>query len=329
MSKNAKLDVYKVILQPSSEKRKVTYSFREFFIAKYSLKDTATDNQIFNAFFKDVFKSSDYTDNTKIRKAFRLSKNITKKNSNFIVHGVVEGGPYDSGKTTGNRVTKRESKKINKNIIIQDDFYFLLQTKLDERQGILILQTYSQDRIDDVFKPFIKKLFRHSGQTFNGIISQFVPESIKTMAKDTAFVSELIYQTKNIRINQLSEDKKDKLDGRFNLKITLTSLDNSIPLPRLNKWKRMLANSLLKLPQNEMTLANFNEKTGYLKSETIKNPARFEIDEERIEIKPTIFLEKVDEVTLEENGVPVWETLKDYCLNNLLPDLELEVYGKD
>lgn len=329
MSKNAKLDVYKVLLTPSSEERKKTYSFREFFIAKYDLKETATDNQIFNAFFKDVFKSSDYNDDEKRRKAFRLSKNITKKNDNFIVHGVVEGGPYDSGKTTGNRKTKRDSKKISKNVIIQDDFYFLLQTKLDERHGILILQTYSQDRIDDIFKPFIQKLFKHTGQTYNGIVSQFVPDSIKEMAKETAFVKELNYQTKNIRINQLTDDKKDKLDGKFNLKITLTPLDDSIPLPTLNKWKKMLANSLIKLPQNEMTLENFNSKSGYLKSETIKNPARFEIDEERIEIKPTIFLEKVDEVALEENGVPIWESLKSYCLNTLLPDLELEVYGKD
>src|SRR5690606_31981667 len=103
--------------------------------------------------------------------------------------------------------------------------------------------------------------------------------------------------------------------------------DDSIPLPTLNKWKKMLGNSLLKLPQNEMTLENFNSKTGYLKSETIKNPARFEIDQERIEIKPTIFLEKVDEVILEENGVPDWDSLKSYCIDNLLPELQLEVYG--
>lgn len=329
MSKNAKLDVYRVLLAPSSQERKKTYSFREFFIAKYNLKDTTTDNQIFNAFFKDVFKSSDYNDDEKRRKAFRLSENITKKNDSFIVHGVVEGGPYDSGKTTGNRKTRRVSKKINKNIIIQDDFYFLLQTRLDERHGILILQTYSQDRIDDIFKPFIKRLFKHTGQTYNGIVSQFVPDSIKEMAKETAFVKELNYQTNNIKINQLSEDKKDKLEGNFNLKITLTSLDDSIPLPNLNKWKKILGNSLLKLPQNEMTLENFNSKTGYIKSESIKNPTRFEIDEERIEIKPTIFLEKIDEVILEENGVPVWDTLKSYCLDKLLPDLELEVYEKD
>ena len=329
MSKNAKLDVYRVILMPSSEERKKTYSFREFFIAKYDLKDTATDNQIYNAFFKDVFKSSDYTESPKRRKAFRLSKDITKKINDFVVHGVVEGGPYDSGKTTGNRRTKRESKKIGKNTIIQDDFYFLLQTKLDEREGILILQTYSQDRIDDIFIPFLKKLFKHTGQTFNGVVSQFVPDSIKEMAKKTAFVSELNYQTKNLKINQLSNDKKDKLEGKFNLKITLTPVENSIPLPRLDKRRKMLGNSLLSLPQNEMTLENFNSKTGYLKSETIKNPARFEIDQERIEIKPTVFLEKVDEVTIEENGVPVWETLKTYCIDTLLPELELEVYEKN
>lgn len=329
MSKNAKLSAYKVILSPSSEKRKENYSFREFFISKYDLNEKATDNQIFNRFFSDVFKTSDYKDNGKKRKAFRLSKNITKKTDNFVIHGVVEGGPYDSGKTSGNRRTKRDSKKFGKDIIIQDDFYFLLQTKLDERVGILILQTYSQEHIDDVFKPFIKSLFRHTGQTYGAIISPFIPESIIEMAKNTSIVSELNYQAKNLRINQISDDNQDKLEGKFNLKITLTPLEGSIPLPTLEKWRKTLGTSLLKLPDNEMTLGDFNKKTGYVKSHTLKNPARFEIDDEKINIKPAVYIEKIDKIAIEENGTPVWESLKNYCIDDFLPDLELEIYGEN
>lgn len=324
--KNPRLEVFKVILSPSSEKNKDTFSFRELFISKYSLSDKATDSQIYKAFFEDVFKSSDYKENSKLRKAFRLSKNITKKGRSFITHGVIEGGAFDVGKTAGNRRTQRESRKLHKDVIIQDDFYFLLQTRLDKKVGILILQTYSQDRIDDVFKPFIKKIFKNTGKTYEAVVAPYIPKSIEDMAKTTAIVSELNYQTKNLRINQLSEDKKDKLEGKFNIKITLTPVEGSVTLPTLNKWGKTLGKILLKLPGTEMTLDSFNSKTGYLRSKTLKNPARFEIDAESIKIKPTLFLEKVDDVILEENGTPDWESLKKYCLENLLPDLEQEIY---
>lgn len=324
--KNPKLEVYKVILSPTNEKNKDIISFRELFLSKYDLDEKTKDKKLYTTFFEDVFKSSDYNENGKLRKAFRLSKDITMNSSDFFVHGVMEGGAFDVGKTAGNRRTKRDSRKFHKDIIIQDDFYFLLQTQLDKKVGILIIQTYGQENIDDIFKPFIKKLFRKEGLTYGAIIAPFIPKSIEEMAKTTALVSELNYQTKNIRINQLSEDKKDKLEGKFNLKITLTPVDGSVPLPTLDKWRKMLGKSLLKLPDNEMTLENFNSKTGYIKSSTLKNPARFEIDEESVKIKPTLYLEKVDDVILEENGTPEWESLKTYCSETLLPDLELEIY---
>ncbi len=325
--KNPKIEVYKVILSPTNEKNKDLFSFRELFISKYNLAESTSDKKVYNAFYEDVFKTSDYNENNKLRKAFRLSSDITKNIKDFYIHGVMEGGAYDVGKTAGNRRTKRESRKFHKDIIIQDDFYFLLQTKLEKNIGILIIQTYGQENIDDIFKPFIKKIFHKAGLSYNAIIAPFIPKSIEEMAKTTALVSELNYQTKNIRINQLSEDKKDKLEGKFNLKITLTPVDGSIPLPTLDKWRQMIGKSLLKLPGNEMTLENFNSKTGYIKSKNLKNPARFEIDAESIKIKPTLYLEKVDDVILEENGTPDWESLKKYCSENLLPDLETEIYG--
>mgnify|MGYP003610547538 CR=1 FL=1 len=201
-----------------------------------------------------------------------------------------------------------------------------MQTKLDKKIGILIIQSYGQENIDNVFKPFIKTLFQKTGLSYNAVLSQFMPKSIQEMAKTTALVSELNYQTKNIRINQLSEDRKDKLEGKFNLKITLTPVDGSIPLPTLNKWRQIIGKSLLKLPNNEMTLEDFNSKTGYIKSKTLKNPARFEVDAESIKIKPTIYLEKVDDVIVDENGTPDWHSLKKYCSEKMLPDLELEIY---
>ena len=324
--KNPKIEVYKVILSPTNEKNKDVFSFRELFISKYDLEDKVSDKKVYNAFYEDIFKTSDYNENNKLRKAFRLSSDITKNVTDFYIHGVMEGGAYDVGKTAGNRRTKRESRKFHKDVIIQDDFYFLLQTKLDKNIGILIIQTYGQENIDDIFKPFIKKIFQKAGLSYNAIIAPFIPKSIEEMAKTTALVSELNYQTKNIRINQLSENKKDKLEGKFNLKITLTPVDGSIPLPTLDRWRQMIGKSLLKLPGNEMTLDNFNSKTGYIKSKTLKNPARFEIDSESIKIKPTLYLEKVDDVILEENGTPDWESLKKYCSESLLPDLETEIY---
>jgi len=328
--KNAKIEIYKVLLSPSSEKRKEFYSFREFFIKKYDLPEKTSDNKIFTKFFTEMFKlNSDYNEHEKKRKVFRLSKDITKKEDSYIVHGVIEGGPYNVGKTTGNRLTKRESKPLGKNIVVQDDFYFLLQTRLEKRVGILILQRYGNDSIDDVFKPFIKKLFKLTGQTYDAVVAGHLPKSFAEIAKQTAIVSELNYQTSNLIVNQISEDGKDKLSGKFNVKIIITPVGASIPITGLSKWKKIINKAIFKFPENEMDLESFNSKAGYVKSPTLKNPARFEIDKDSISIQPSIFLEKVDDVIIEENGVPDWESLKKYCIEELLPELELEIYGKD
>lgn len=329
--KNPKIEVYKVLLSPSSEKRKQFYSFREFFLKKYDLKSSTKDNKIFNKFFSEMFKSDspDYNEDGKRRKAFRLSKDVSKKNDSFIIHGVLEGGPYDVGKSTGDRRTKRESKKLGKNIIIQDDFYFLLQTKLDKKVGILILQSYGSDKIDDIFRPFIKKLFKLTGQTYEAIVAPHFPASFAELAQNTAIVSELNYQTNNLVVNQLSEDGKDKLSGKFNVKIIITPVNESIPVQSLPRWKKIINKALFKFPENEMELESFNTKAGYLKSNTLKNPARFEIDNDSISIQPSIYLEKIDSVIINENGNPEWDSLKAYCLNELLPELENEIYGKD
>lgn len=130
-------------------------------------------------------------------------------------------------------------------------------------------------------------------------------------------------------MNQISEDKKDKMFGKFNVKIIITSVDNSIPIATFPKWKKIINKAIFKFPENEMILEDFNNKAGYLKSQTLRNPARFEIDQEKISIFPSIYLEKIDDVIINENGVPEWESLKKYCLKELLPELELEIYGKD
>lgn len=329
--KNPKIEIYKVILSPSSESKKKFYSFRQFFIKKYDLKEKTSDKKIFTAFFNDMFKSNDpsYNEDFKRRKAFRLSSNIIKKEEKSIIHGVIEGGNFDVGKTTGDRRTKRESEKLGKNIIIQDDFYFLLQTRLSNRVGILILQSYGSEKIDDVFRPFIKKIFKYSGETYDAVVTPHLPNSFIELAKETAIVSELNYQTNNFIVNQISDDGKDKLSGKFNIRITITPTNDSIPIQTLPKWKKIINKALFKFPENEMELESFNNQAGYIKSDTLRNPARFEMNKDIINIQPSIYLEKIDSVVINENGNPDWETLKKYCLDELLPELELEIYGKN
>jgi hypothetical protein len=332
MSKNAKVEVYRIILSPTNEKKKEFYSFKEFFIDKYvGLDEKSNDKKIFTKFFSEMFKPEDatYNENEKKRKAFRLSKDITKKEDTFVIHGVLEGGPYDVGKTTGNKKTKGDSKPLGRNIVVQDDFYFLLQTRLNEKVGILILQSYGSDKIDDVFLPFIKKLFKDVGKTFEAATPPYLPNSISELAKNTAIISELNYQTNNLIVNQISEDKKDKLSGKFNVKIIISPVNDGISIHSLPKWKKIINKTIFKFPENEMALESFNTKAGYLKSPSLKNPARFEIDQEKISIHPSIYLEKIDQVILNENGTPDWDSLKKYCNDDLLPELELEIYGKN
>ena len=87
--------------------------------------------------------------------------------------------------------------------------------------GSWLVATADFDKIDDIFKPYISSLFELEGETYKAIIAPYLPKEIEEMAKETAIISEFNYQTKNISVNSLSDDRNSQLIGSFNVKIII------------------------------------------------------------------------------------------------------------
>jgi hypothetical protein len=341
MSKNPKIEFYKIHLHPSKSD---DITFRDIYSSIYNDKrkrkidsDVIVGKNLFSAFFKYFFLKMEKgtVKNDKKRKAFKTDKksdvstnnSIVLKSENSFVHGRIKGGEYDTGKFLDDiENPDSASEKLAKNKLITDDFYFLLYTPLNKGIGILILQSYTKDNISDVFRPFIENLFKISGLSLKATTSVFMPLTMQEELKKNCFVEKFVFQNRYI-VSDIEEQTLQQ--GEFTIKIEIKAHDKVMNLKNLPWWKRKLTETIIKIPKNEeRELSTFNKQNGYLVGNNfISNPSRFSLDVDNITVKATILLENF--IDTEENGVPKWNQLEDFALKALEEDVKPEVYPED
>ncbi|MBN9285641.1 MULTISPECIES: hypothetical protein [unclassified Flavobacterium] len=343
MAKNPKIEFYRINLSPLGENENIT--FKDVLIKKELLERQETnannepipDNQIMpyllSAFIRDIDgvairneskKKAFYAENTGEN---RVNRTISPIFERCIIHGRIKGGNFDTGKfldeidTPGNNT---ESLGVTK--LLSDDFYFLLYTPLNKKRGILILQTYTQDSIADIFRPFVENVFKVKEITNKATSSLFMPEEMQNQFKEQSIIKKFEYKNQYI-VPAIQEE--GLAESEFTINVTIASHGNQINLTNLPAWKRVLGRALFNFPNvDEREIETFNRKRGYIKGGFDKsNPTKFSLDEDNFEIKATIYLDNF--IQLEENGTPNWEELHAFALRILTDDVIPEIYPED
>lgn len=341
MTKNPKIEFYTIKIHPVKSD---DLTFRDIFSSLYNEKrvrkvetDEIQTNDLFNSFFRHFFSKMEKgtVKNESKRKAFKSDKksststnnSIVLKSDSSLIHGRIKGGEYDTGKSI-DEIDNPDlaSEKLPKNKLITDDFYFLLYTPLNKDVAILILQSYTKDNIADIFLPFIENLFKINSLSLKATRQIFMPITMQNEFKNNCFVEKFVFQNRYV-VSDVEE--KTFQQGSFTIKVEIKAHEKVINLNNLPWWKKKLAETLIKLPQNnERELESFNKKDGYLIANDIEStPTRFELDTNKIEIKATILL--ANHINLEENGVPLWDELEKFSLETLEDDVKPEVYPED
>ncbi len=344
MSKNPKVEFYKIILHPTpSTSNDIT--FKDVYQKIYlNLKpeeeniESISNNDLKRNFNQHFFNSIDnkFQRDSRKRKAF-YSKSIKIDGSitnpikfslaSSTISGLIKGGDYDTGKDLGD-IGKPEddTEPLDESNILLDNFYFSLYTPLNKNIAILAIHSYTKDQIADVFTPFISKLFRIPGFTYNAMLESFMPKEMQENFKKTSIVKQLNYSNRVI-VNDIEDGVI--MNEEFSIKIEINSLGEQINLKNLPLWKKKIGESILGLPNRpEKSLGSFNKQTGYLKSKGgVTTPASFQLDKNDIDIKPTIFLKNY--IRVEENGIPDWPQLESFINKTLEEIVKPEVYPED
>lgn len=288
----------------------------------------------FRLFFDRIGKGT--VKNESKRKAFQARKqeedevvndSITLASDKNMIYGRIKGGEYDTGKYIGEIDSpENESEKLDKKKLITDDFYFLLYTPLDKNVGILLLQSYTKDNVSDIFKPFVENLFKAKKITLKATSTLFMPENMQEEFKNSSIVESFVYKNHFV-INDIHEATLQSAD--FTITVEIKANNKSVTLNNLPAWRRKLGETILGIPNTDnRSLQTFNTKRGYIKSNVGKNnPTKFSLDANNIEIRATIYL--INFITLEENGIPFWEELHDFCIDTLENDVKPEIYPED
>lgn len=343
MSKNPKIEFYKINLSPTQEGQNVT--FRDVLIRKeLSERENAGDNPVaipdqqimpflFASFIKDIDGVAKR--NASKRKAFYVrqageaeeNRSLTPLFDRTIIHGKIKGGSFDTGKyldeidSPGNG-----TEALGESQLLSDDFYFLLYTPLNKSRGVLILQTYTQDSIADIFRPFVENLFKARGITNKATSSLFMPKEMQDTFKEQSIVKKFEYKNQYVMPAVIDEGLGE---SEFTINVSISSHGNQVNLANLPAWKRVLGRTLFNLTNTEeRELNTFNEKRGYIKGGLENsNPTKFSLDGDNIEIKATIYLNNFIEI--QENGTPDWTQLHAFAMQTLSNDVLPEIYPED
>lgn len=342
MSKNPKIEFFKIHLEPTPSNEDVTFKsiFKKIYESAHPEDDveTVNDDDLQSFFFSHFFKKIDtkFNDDKRKRKAFYAKPEVVDGTPvtpikisipNSTIDGIIKGGIYDTGKDLGDIARPQDdTETLDENNILLDSFYFSLYTPLSKDIGILAIQSYTRDLIADVFVPFVERLFKIPEFTYKAVATKFMPLEMQKAFKQNSIVKKFQFSNREI-VNQMENGVL--LDGEFTVNIQITSLGNQINLNNLPLWKQKIGESVLGLANKpQRSLDTFNNQYGYVHSPDGKtSDTRFTLDAGEVDITATLFLENY--ITIEENGTPDWDELRIFTTKTINDTIKPEVYPED
>lgn len=336
MSHNPKLNVYILTLKSKKDDYE---TFRDLIKLKYGCSNDE-DKSIFKSFFSnflDVIGKDNFRKDSKAKKVIGTSKKERIYNDNnvvdddekkyslnlhstkHIIEGIIDGGKYGILREYADINNKDNKAKLDVDQAVLDKFYILLHTPLNSKYGYLLIQSYTEETIQEPIKNLLRNLFCHENYFGNPIIEPFVPKKFVDKFREESKVRLFTY-TKKIGLSEVMRNQKVIVRGQaFDLRIEISPCDNEFK-PESEELHQIIK-EFDEEKIRETKLKDCNKKIFIEDSK--KRRANFDIEKELSNIRPTIYLEdegvKIDDST----GMPDFEKVKEYCLN-LLEEIKKE-----
>ena len=328
MAHEPKLEVFKITLSP---KPKVNNTFETFLETNYAVdSETFDGNAAYHQFFADLLStiSEKYHLNTRKKKGLGLepkeegSLNETIKlasNSRYI-HGTLKGGRYGRDRTLGNIQSPTKALgHIDRNNIVFDNYYFLLYTPFESSKGVLMIQSYTDDSINDIFHGWLSEMMKNN-KFYMPTLSSYCPIRIQEEFKNRSLIKEMTF-SHDIVLHNVEERETINTDA-FTVEIRIKAKNEGVRMDLLGAFKNIFNPFGFRRPREStvIPLKDFKRKIGLLSDGT--HQSSFQLDSD-LDIRPTIYLR--DRITLETDESPNWESLHNFC-TQLLDEIIPEVY---
>jgi hypothetical protein len=327
MAHNPKLNVYTLRLNPKDES---VETFRDLFKLKFNCDSVVSDSDLFTQYFQALVNGigdKNFRKDTKNKKVIGTVKSSDIAiplfpHDNQYIDGVIEGGKYGIRREYADTDNKQDKKTIGENNAVLDQYYILLYTPLNSKIGFLLVQSYTEESIQDSFKNFIYTFFSCENFFYNIVIEPFVPQSIVDKYMKETSIRMFSFTTKTALSSSLRDNVQIK-GQTFEVEIKIKPLDEKLR-PNAKETSQIIKAVGDKLfdgkPLNE-------GKTKAYIEDTKSRKANYDIDKEINSIRPTIYLEDVGIVPDKTTGLPDFKAIQTYCLT-VLQDVKDEFKKK-
>lgn len=328
MAHEPKLEVFKITL---NAKPNTNNTFETFLETNYSVDDTDFDaGAAYLQFYSELMNtiSNNYYLNERKKKGLGLeamedgavNETVKLKSGSRFIYGTLKGGRYGQNRTMGNIGLPSEALgQIDRDNIVFDNYYFLLYTPFESSKALLMIQSYTDDSINDIFQGWLLGMMRNSN-FYLPFLSPYCPVSIQNEFKAHSVVKEMTF-SHDIVLDNI-EDRETINTDKFTIEIRIRAKDEGVRLNRLDAFKNIFKPFGFKRPHDKGTieLKDFKRKIGLLYDGS--HQSSFQLDSD-MDIKPTIYLR--GKITLQNDDSPDWESLHEYC-TTLLDEIIPEVY---
>lgn len=332
MAHNPILNAYRLRLKPTKDGDKIKFSD---LMARLSNADEKDDGaQLFMDFFGkflDKLRADEFVQNPKKQKAFTgynltqaegRDANIMPDWEKHVIEGVVDGGRYGQARSIAKLEKKKEKSPVDISQIITDQYYFYLYTPLDSDLAVLILQSYTEDSIADVFLPFVMSTMKVEKFTFLPESESVMPNSVVEKYKENSKIKSYKY-TRRVPSNTLYGEHVEDDHDEITIKIEITS-KNGKPISSKEFWRKIFGNTTYGLgSKNRTKLSSFDEEKAVLQGTENNRQATWDI-KKNFDLMPTQYLEGI--IDIDNKGIPNFGQLKSYC-EELLEEMKPEIYG--
>jgi hypothetical protein len=309
-------------------------TFRDLFKAKYNLS-SANDDTVFKTYFQNFLNElgkDEFRKDTKAKKVLgayksgngNMNYSISPRIQENIIEGIIDGGKYGILREYANINDKENKQKLDETNAVLDKFYILLNTPLNSQYGFLLIQSYTEETIQEAFKDFIKPFFSYADLFFNMVIEPFVPEKFVDKFEKEARIRLFSYST-ILGIGDETLRNNDVKIGEDTFEVTIQIKPKSKVKADQNTINTLLSKLGVKKFENKPL--NDLKKQVYIESGAKNRKAHFDVEKEIKNIKPTIFLEDEGIEIDDKTSMPNFEQIKDFC-STLLDDVKAEFKKK-
>lgn len=329
MAHEPKLEVYKIYTKPFLTTEHP--SFGNFLQRNFLTEDKElTPAEGFKQLLQKLIASIDtnFVLNSTNKKGLRidesadgLEKSIKIRSAKQIIYGTIKGGRYGQNRSIGyTNNPKKKYTKVAQTDIVMDTFYFLLYTPFKSNKGVLMIQSYTDDQINDVFINWLKENLSGKGY-FRPTMETYCPTKLQEEFKNSSAVRELKF-TKDILISGIETEDGISTE-EFSINISIRAKDEGKKISKFQSFVKTARALRFGKKENPLPLEDFNKQIGVLYNGS--HQSSFELDG-AINIKPTIYLK--EKIKLQDDETPDWKSLHDYCLD-LLEEIKDEVYPEN